>query len=94
MCVDEERARLSLLMPVSLPEDFDPYDLFDPQHHIELREGLADSPAPVQPSVPVGISLLLARQLLEEAPLNGNVKPERAPEGLYFKICLPLHTGD
>jgi hypothetical protein len=94
--VENGNLRLTIAVPTPLPKDFDPQFLFSPQYHIEVREKNTRAGGEKNGRWPVGISLMLARQLLTEAPPGGTLEAERmtpAKAGFQFEISLPL-TSD
>jgi len=66
---------LTVRVPRTFPADFRPEILFSPQYHVEIRE---EAPKHAERSADwwsPGISLMLAKQLIEEPPLKGPLPP-------------------
>ncbi len=88
-------AVIEVTMPTPIQSGFRPKDLFSCGHHILLAEQQATDAALFPPRI-IGISLMLAKRLIEEIPVNGNlqtVKVNGGKHGMRFDIHLPLVKG-
>jgi len=84
----EDTVEVTIIIPVAVGPSFKAEMLFSPQHHIEV-----DQDSDSRKSAPAGISLFLARCLLNEIIPKPNLEPENLKKGEGISIRLRIHRS-